>query len=166
MALVENILNRYKLQTFENANQTVLYDFKIDFDPVPIIDLTKEKLDITKYVISISSIPSYSVNMDSIEVGGLLELNFPSSLSVTGTLSLTILDSHDFVFYKNQVYKYFINQTIFTVTLTITNLGVYKYYGQKFLKIPDLSFELVGDNPSPLQYTLDIDYNRFEFEFK
>jgi hypothetical protein len=101
MALVENILNRYKLQTFENANQTVLYDFKIDFDPVPIIDLTKEKLDITKYVISISSIPSYSVNMDSIEVGGLLELNFPSSLSVTGTLSLTILDSHDFVFYKN-----------------------------------------------------------------
>lgn len=165
MALVENILNRYKSQTFENANQNVLYDFKIDFDPVPIIDLTKEKLDITKYVISVSSLPSYSISMDSIEIGGLLELSFPSSLSVTGTLSLIILDSHDYVFYKNQVYKYFINQTIFTVTLTITNFGVYKYYGQKLLKIPDLSFELVGDNPSPLQYTLDIDYNRFDFKF-
>jgi hypothetical protein len=126
MALIENVINRYKSQTLENANKTVLYDFQVEIDPPPSDKVPK---DITKYVISVSSIPSYTVNMDNIEVGGLLELSFPSSLSVTGTLSLTILDSHDYSFYKTYVYKYFINQTIFTITLTITNFGEYTFYG-------------------------------------
>jgi hypothetical protein len=68
MALIENIFNRYKSQTIENANQNVLYDFQVEITPPP------NSLDgnITKYVISVSSIPSYSVSMDSIEIGGLL----------------------------------------------------------------------------------------------
>ena len=120
MALTENVFNRYKSQTLENANQNVLYDFQVKID----------NTDITEYVISVSSIPSYSISMENVQIGnGLLELNFPSSLSVVGTLSLTILDSHDFKFYKGYVYKYFINQKIFTITLTITNLGKYTFYG-------------------------------------
>ncbi len=126
MALIENIISRYKTQTLENANKNVLYDFQVEIDPPPSNKVSK---DITNYVISISSIPSYSLNMDNINIGGLFEFVFPKSLTVTGTLSLTILDSHSYDFYKNYVYDCFINQKIFTITLMITNLGRYVFYG-------------------------------------